>query len=508
MTSSLIDIPMLEMRNVTKEFPGVRALDNISFSINTNEVHALVGENGAGKSTLIKILAGVYSFSEYTGQIFSNGQEVKFRTVKDSEKEGIAVIYQELASEKFLSVAENIFLGDEPKKLGFIDWNQMFSSAQKLIDEYGFSVDVQAPMNTLGIGEQQLVEIAKALRKRGKILILDEPTAALSEKEVELLFKILKNLRDKGVSMLYVSHKLDEIFEIADRATVFRDGKSVATAPVSQWSKKELIKNMVGRELKEIYPVVEQNPGKKLLEVENLSVADTEIKGNYILKNVSLFANEGEILGMSGLIGAGRSEFLLSLFGSPPGIITSGKVRLGGKKVNIRYPNDAIKFGIALVPEDRKNMGLVLGLPIVENLSMVQLDDFINRGFINNYDEFESCKKVFDELSIRAFSLSVLVETLSGGNQQKVVFGKWMIGNPKILLLDEPTRGVDVGAKVEIYKLMNDLKKKGACIIFVSSELPEVLGVSDRIIVFRRGEIAGQFLREEATQEKIMELAT
>jgi D-xylose transport system ATP-binding protein len=498
--------PFLELKEITKEFPGVKALDNISFSVYPNEIHALVGENGAGKSTLIKILAGVYPFGQYNGQILLNGEEARFKSVQDSEKANIAVIHQELALEKYLTVAENIFLGEEPKNHGLIDWNLMVSSTQEIMKKYGFKIDARSEVEKLGIGDQQIIEIAKALRKSSKILILDEPTAALSEKETKLLFEILIKLRDNGVMMIYVSHKLDEIFEIADRATVFRDGKSIASAPVSEWTKDKLIQSMVGRELNEVFPILKMPAGKEILKVENLSVENPEQKGNLLLSKITFSANEGEILGISGLIGAGRSELLLSIFGTPPGLIQEGRV-LVDESVEVRSLSDAVRLGIALVPEDRKNMGLFTGLPVSENLSIVTLDDYIKLRLINRYDEFVECKQIYDQLSVKASSMDVLVETLSGGNQQKIVFGKWLLGKPKILLLDEPTRGVDIGAKVEIYHLINELKKNGTSIIFVSSELPEVLGVSDRIIVLRRGKISGEFKKEEATQEKIMSIA-
>ncbi len=508
MLESPSNLPLLEMKDISKEFPGVRALDKVSFSVLPNEIHALVGENGAGKSTLMKILGGVYPHGQYSGKIFQNGEESVFKNVLDSEKAGISVIHQELALVNYLSAAENIYLGDEPSQFGLIDWNFIYGSSQSLVDKYGFNIDVKEEVSNLGIGEQQLVEIAKALRKKSSILVLDEPTAALSETETELLFSIMKKLRDSGTAMIYISHKLDEVFQIADRVTVLRDGKSIATDDVNNLNKHDLIKYMVGRELTDMYPRIKSSPGKVVLEVKNLTVEDPVIKGRLILDDVSFSAKEGEVLGISGLMGAGRSELLLSIFGDPPGMMKSGEIFLENKKSKLKYPPDAIRSGIALVPEDRKNMGLVLGLPILENLSMVKLDYFENKGFIDTHKEYKECKEIFDQLSIRAVSLNVLSETLSGGNQQKIVLGKWLLNKPKILFLDEPTRGIDVGAKVEIYQLINELKKQGVCIIAVSSELPEILGICDRIIVLRRGKISGEFSGEEATQEKIMEIAT
>ncbi len=354
---------------------------------------------------------------------------------------------------------------------------------------------------------QQLIEIVKALRKESKILVLDEPTSALAGHEIELLFKIMRNLKQQGASMVYITHKIDEVFRIADRITVLRDGKTVNTDMISNWTRQSVVRAMVGRELKDMFPMTFHKPGKPLLEVENLSVEDPEIKGRMILENVSFCIHEREILGISGLMGAGRTELLSTIFGNPPGP-WKGKIRINGKDINIKSPHDAIAAGLGFVPEDRKNLGLVMGLPVIENLSMPHLYIFCKMGFIDSIIQFCRCQDIFRDLDIRAPSLYVGSDTLSGGNQQKTVLGKWLLKQPKVLFLDEPTRGIDVGAKKEIHQIMNRLKEQNVGIVMISSELPEILGVSDRILVVREGKVAGEFSRREATQEKIMEIAT
>jgi D-xylose transport system ATP-binding protein len=501
-------VPLIEMHSISKDFPGVRALDNVNFDIQAGEIHALVGENGAGKSTLMKILCGIYPYEEFSGEIKINGRGARFFSITDSEKAGISIIHQELALVKYLTAAENIFLGDEPGHMGFIDWDLMFSSAQKLVDEFGIDLDVRTEINKIGIGKQQLVEIVKALRKKSRILVLDEPTAALSEQEIRLLFSIMDELRKKGTSMVYISHKLDEVMAISDRVTVLRDGKTISSDKVSNLTRQKIIKDMVGRELTEMYPRISFKPGNPMLTVENFSVEDIEIKGRKILDNISFEVNEGEVLGISGLMGAGRSELFFSIFGSSPGSIVNGNIYINGSRLDIHSPLDAVKAGLALVTEDRKNSGLVMILPVLQNISMVHLDRFCYTGFINEELEYNLCSDMVNQLNIRAPSLYTEVENLSGGNQQKVALGKWLLKPPKVLLLDEPTRGIDVGAKVEIYKLINELKKQGVAILMASSELPEILGIADRIIVLREGKITGEFHCPGATQEQIMEAAT
>jgi D-xylose transport system ATP-binding protein len=498
---------ILEVRDITKDFPGIRALDEVSFDVREGEIHALVGENGAGKSTLIKILGGVYPANQYSGEILLNGHVVRFHSVRDAAKAGIALIHQEQMLVKHLTVAENIFLGDEPTRFGFVDWNGMINSARQLADEFHIDVDVRTELAHLGMAKQQIIEIVKALRKTSTILILDEPTSALAKHEAEQLFSILRNQKARGTAIIYISHRLEEVFGLADRITVLRDGKLAGSGLVPEWTRETLVKAMVGRELREVYPVTRSHTGAVALEVQHLSVADPEIKGRKILEDISFSVCEGEVLGIAGLMGAGRTEILSTLFGKPPGIVCGGQICIDGNPVQMSSPEDAIKYGLAFIPEDRMNLGLVLDLSVVGNLSLVHLKQFCKFGFIDNIEEFQKCSGLFGRLGIRSHSMDMRVGSLSGGNQQKVVFGKWLLRKPKLLLLDEPTRGVDIGAKVEIHNIINDLKREGVAIIIVSSELPEVLEMSDRIIVLRRGRVAGEFPRSQATQEGIMELA-
>lgn len=495
---------ILMMRCISKDFPGVKALNNVSFALNRGDIHALVGENGAGKSTLVKILSGIYPHYSFTGELIFNGQKVEFNSTNDSEKAGIAIIHQELALVNNLSVAENIFLGDEIAKYGFVNYSLMVSEAQKLMDNLQIDIDVRIETGELGVGKQQLVEIAKALKKRSDILVLDEPTAALTENETVHLLKLLKELSSKGKAIIYISHKLDEVFEISNKITVLRDGQTVKTDMTSNWDRKSLINSMVGRELTDMFPKVVTEVGKILLEVENINVKHPKLNSRNILNDISFQLKEGETLGIAGLIGAGRTELLSTIYGAPPGLRTSGKVILEGEEINFHTPLKAISSGIALVTEDRKNSGLVLGLTVKDNISIVNLKDFCRLGFINKNHEILKCKEIFSKLDIRASSVNTFVETLSGGNQQKTVLAKWMIKQPKVLLLDEPTRGIDVGAKVEIYNLINKLKLSGVGIIVVSSELPEIIGICDRVLVMKEGRINAELTGSNITQEKIM----
>ncbi len=498
---------ILKMINITKDFPGVRALENVSLSVEKGEIHALVGENGAGKSTLMKILSGVYPHHSFEGALELEGRKVHFNSTADSEKAGIAIIHQELALVNYLSVAENIFLGDEKSNFGFINYNAMVSEAQKLMDDLQLDINVQTETGELGIGKQQLVEIAKALKKESNILVLDEPTAALTEFETEHFLKLLKGLAAEGKTIIYISHKLEEVFEICDRITVLRDGQTVKTDLTSNWSRQTLINAMVGRELSDMFPKVETKIGDVLFEVQNLNVINPLLGLRDILSNVSFKLRKGESLGIAGLIGAGRTELLSTIFGVAPGLITSGRVFIDGNEIDFKTPMQAISNGLAFVTEDRKNSGLILGQTIKENISIVNLNRFCSFGFVNEDEEITKCKELFKKLDIRGSSINVAVETLSGGNQQKTVLGKWLLNNPKILLLDEPTRGIDVGAKVEIYNLINNLKLNGVGIIVVSSELPEVIGICDRVLVMKEGKISAELTGDNITQEKIMENA-
>jgi len=506
-TEKVIPEPILIMKDIIKDFPGVRALNKVSFDVLKGEIHALVGENGAGKSTLMNILSGVYPHYSFSGSMLLNGKNNEFKSTKESEKAGIAIIHQELLLANNLSIAENIFLGDEIQKFGFVNLGLMISEAQKLVNKLQLDIDVRIEVSELGIGKQQLVEIAKALKKESSILVLDEPTAALTENETENLLKLLKELSDKGKSIIYISHKLDEVFKISDRITVLRDGKTVGTDLTSNWNRKTLINAMVGRELTDMFPKVQTKIRNNLFEVENLNVRHPKIESKNLLTNISFNLKKGETLGIAGLIGSGRTELLSTLFGEPPGLRTSGKIRLEGKEIDFQNPEQTIKGGLALVSEDRKNSGLLPELSVKENISIVHLNDFCRLGFVNENEEILKCNEVFKLLDIRTSSINVVVETLSGGNQQKAVLGKWLIKQPKVLLLDEPTRGIDIGAKVEIYNLINQLKINGVGIIIVSSELPEIIGTCDRVLVMKEGKINAELTGDNITQEKIMEYA-
>lgn len=496
---------ILEMKGISKEFPGVRALSDVTFSVKKGEIHALVGENGAGKSTLMKILSGVYPWGSYSGDIIVEGETQKFRSIRESEDKGIAVIYQELALIKQLSIVENICVGSEIEKYGVIDWDKSYLRADKALKQVGLNTNPTFPISYLGVGEQQLVSIAKALSKEAKILVLDEPTAALSEGEAEKLLKILKTLKENGVTCIYISHRLKEVFSIADRITILRDGKTVATHNKTDLDENKLIALMVGRELKNIYPRKPHTPGEVLLEVKNWTVYDPDI--NKTITDVNFKLSKGEILGFAGLIGAGRTELVMSLFHFW-GRLVSGKIFLEGKELNLKSAKDAIDAGISLASEDRKRYGLVLDEDIKKNISLASLDRISNYSIVNINEEIRSAEKYKTDLKIKAPSIEQKAGNLSGGNQQKVVVGKWLMTMPKVLILDEPTRGIDVGGKLEIYNIINELVDHGVGVIIISSELPEVLGMCDRILVMHEGRFDGELRAEEATQEKVMYYAT
>lgn len=498
---------ILEMGNISKAFPGVRALDSVSFDLRKGELHALVGENGAGKSTLIKILGGVYSFGEYSGEILLDGKVERFTRVRDAEDNGIAVIYQELSLVKEMTVGENIFLGREPRTFGVIRWEELYRRASEVLADLKLPIDPRTPIRNLGIGQQQLVEIAKALSHEARILVLDEPTAALSESEVESLFSILKRLRSRGVGMIYISHKLNEVFRISDRITVLRDGRTVDTRPTAELDEGKVIAMMVGREVGDIFPVVDHRQGDIAFSVHNISVEDPSVAGKRLVDNVSFSVRRGEVLGIAGLMGAGRSELLMAIFGAHAGRI-GGEIRVDGSPVRIAGPADAIKHGIGFVTEDRKRFGLVLDQTILSNMTLAGLRSISGRFFTNIDAEAAAGERSMAELRVKANSIFTIIGTLSGGNQQKVVLAKWLLTNPRVLFLDEPTRGIDVGAKQEIYAHINRLAKSGLAIVLVSSELPEVLGLSDRVLVLHEGQVTGEFTRATATPEQVMACAT
>jgi ABC-type sugar transport system ATPase subunit len=489
---------VLEMRNIHKRFPGVYALKNVNFELKAGEVHGLLGENGAGKSTLMKVLGGIYDIDE--GEIYIDGQKVLIKNVKDSQNAGVSIIHQELVLVPYMSVAENIFSGREPVgKMGFIKKDVMLKEAQKLLDSFELGIDASELVVNLNIAQQQMVEIARAISFNSKILVMDEPTSSLTEKEVEFLFKTIENLKSQGVGVVYISHRMSELFRITDRITVMRDGQYIGTKVTKETNVDELISMMVGRELTDYYHRTFHELGENALEVKNLTKAG-------IFKDISFNLRKGEILGFSGLVGAGRSEIMKAIFGLDP--IDYGEIYIDGKKVEIRSPNDAMDLGIALVPENRKDEGLILKGNVGYNMTLRVLDKFIKFAKVNKTKEDEIINTYIENLAIKTSSKSQLVSNLSGGNQQKVVIAKWLAAKPKILILDEPTRGVDVGAKAEIYAIMNRLVEEGVSIIMISSELPEIINMSDRVVVVHNGSIAGILNRDEFSQEKIMHLAT
>jgi len=498
---------ILEMRHIRKEFPGVVALNDVDFSVREGEIHALVGENGAGKSTLMKVLSGVYPYGTYSGDIVIDGAKMAFHSIKESERAKIAVIYQELSLIKYMNVCENIFLGNEIVENGLINWDKTFLSAQKVLDEMRLSVNPSTIVKNLGVGTQQLIEIAKALTKDARILVLDEPTSSLTETEIGNLFGLLRNLRKKGLTCIFISHKLKEVFEISDRITVLCDGNTKGTFDTSELTEDKLISLMVGREITQRFPTVKHTAGDVALEIKDWTVYDPEIPDKKALDNICLESRQGEILGIAGLMGAGRTELMLSILGVW-GEKASGSVKLFGKEIDADSPSKVIKEGISYLTEDRKARGLVLIQNVKENMALASLDKRLRHRFIDQDSELMTVEKTVADLRIKTPTVEQYVRNLSGGNQQKVVLGKWLMTNPKVLILDEPTRGIDVGAKYEIYTIMHSLVEIGISIIMISSELPEVLGMSDRILVMFEGKIAGEFSRSEATQEKIIACAT
>ncbi|MCX6853415.1 MAG: sugar ABC transporter ATP-binding protein [Verrucomicrobia bacterium] len=496
---------ILRAQNLTKKFPGVTALSNVSFDLAQGEIHALCGENGAGKSTLIKLLSGIHPHGSYDGRFEVSGAEAVLQGIADAAQVGISVIYQELALVDEMTVAENIYLGCEPRRFGgFVDWAKMHRDAKALLDRFQVNLDSEPLVRDLGVGQKQLVEIVKALGKDSKVLILDEPTAALAEHEVQILLEILRDLRRRGIACIYISHKLEEVFAIADRITVLRDGKSITTLSVSETSKDEVIAKMVGRELGDLFPRRASTAGEVLLEVSDLSVAND--MGHRRLHSISFRLRAGEVLGIGGLMGAGRTELLMHLYGAW-GSRQSGKVHLIGRELPSGSPAETLRAGLALVSEDRRRYGLVLEEQIGFNLSLSSLPEVTDKGFINLGAEHRRSRQIYDHLKVKATGLDATVGRLSGGNQQKVVIGKALLTGPQVVMLDEPTRGIDVGAKIEIYEMINQLTAEGKAVLLVSSELPELIGMSDRILMLREGQIGGSFHRGDATQKKLMQAA-
>jgi putative multiple sugar transport system ATP-binding protein len=498
------------MNHITKEFPGVKALNNVSFRVAENEIHCLVGENGAGKSTLMKVLSGVYPYGEYSGDIVFDGVTQRFRGITDSEKAGIAIIYQELALIPDMTVYENIFLGHEVRRGPVIDWNETVKRANEMLRMVGLNINPATLVRDLGVGKQQLVEIAKALSRDVRLLILDEPTSALNETDTENLFELLRGLKAHGVTSVLITHKLKEVITIADSVTVLRDGHTIATldAHAGEVSENALIKHMVGREINNIYPKREHHrSGEVVLEVRNWNAYDPSV-GRSILNDISFTLKKGEIIGFSGLMGSGRTELALSLFGNPAHYRLSGDLYVNGTRRQFSHPRDAINAGVAYVTEDRKGDGLILIFDVKQNTTLANLREIATRGVVNSNAEVKIANHYRSTLNIKTPSVEQIVSNLSGGNQQKVSLGKWLFVKPDVLILDEPTRGIDVGAKYEIYTIMNELVEQGMSIIMISSELSEILGMTDRVYIVSSGRITGEMPTEEATQESIMQLAT
>ncbi len=501
---------ILEMRNITKTFPGVKALNNVNLQVKQGEIHALVGENGAGKSTLMKVLSGVHPYGTYDGSILYEGQECQFKNIKQSENLGIVIIHQELALSPYLSIAENIFLGNERQSNKIIKWQETFSESKKLLDRVGLKDSPETPVMDIGVGKQQLVEIAKALSKNVKLLILDEPTAALNETDSENLLKLLLELKEQGISSILISHKLNEVSSVSDSITVLRDGKTIETldTSVERASEERIIKGMVGRELTSRFPDRTAKIGETVFEVKNWDVYHPQQQDRKIIDNVNLNIKKGEIVGIAGLMGAGRTELAMSIFGKSYGKKISGELYKNGKRIQANNVSQAIEQGIAYVSEDRKTYGLNLIDDIKRNITLSNLQRISNNAVINENKEVMESQSLRDKLNIKTPTLEQLAGNLSGGNQQKVVLSKWIFTEPDILILDEPTRGIDVGAKFEIYTQINELAAQGLAVLVISSELPEVLGLSDRIYVMNEGRITGELQKDEADQESVMRYMT
>ena len=497
---------ILEMRNITKTFPGVKALDNVSFSVSQGEIHALVGENGAGKSTLMKVLSGVYPYGTYSGEIFFQGKECRFQNIHESEEVGLVIIHQELALVPFLSIAENLFLGNERATNGVISWNETISKTKELLEKVGLHESPNTLITNMGVGKQQLVEIAKALAKKVKLLILDEPTASLNDSDSEKLLDLLLQLKENGISSILISHKLSEVNKVADSITILRDGATIETLDCRKDNITEdrIIRGMVGRDLTHRFPPRESKVGDVIFEIRDWNVYHPIHEDRKVSTDINITVRKGEVVGLAGLMGAGRTELAMSIFGRAYGTRISGKAFRNGKEVDISNIDKAIANGIAYATEDRKAYGLVLIQEIKDNITLANLDAIADNGVINEPKEMTVTSEYRSKLNIKCSSIRQLALNLSGGNQQKVVLSKWLFASPEILILDEPTRGIDVGAKYEIYTIINRLASEGKGIILISSELPEILGVCDRIYVMREGKIVGEMPASEASQEIVM----
>ncbi|MFQ5343568.1 MAG: sugar ABC transporter ATP-binding protein [Anaerolineae bacterium] len=490
---------LLRMEHISKAFPGVQAVDDVTLEVATGEIHALVGENGAGKTTLMKILGGALPFDQ--GSILLRGEPVHIETPADAQNLGISMIHQELALIPALNIGQNIFLGREPAGAvpGTVDWANLYQEAERQLAQLGLSLAPTTPLTALSIAEQQMVEIAKALSLNADLIVMDEPTSALTERETDTLFEVMRALREQDVSIIFITHRLEEVFEVADRVTVLRDGRWVATVPIQDLSADDVVRMMVGRQLGEMYPKTDVVIGDVVLRVEGLARAG-------VLHDISFELRRGEIVGMAGLVGAGRTDLARALFGIDP--IDRGQIWIDGRPANVSSPQAAIELGMGFVPEDRKDQGLFLNLALRSNITVSQLDRLSRLGFLDFAGMNQVARTYVDRLDIRTSGVMQRVRNLSGGNQQKVVIARWLTLEPKVLVLDEPTRGIDVGAKAEIHALMGQLARDGVGILMISSELPEILGVSDRILVMREGRITAALSRVEATQDVIMRAAT
>ena len=502
---------ILEMNNITKTFPGVKALDDVTLKVERGEIHAICGENGAGKSTLMKVLSGVYPFGSYSGDIVYEAETRKFSNISDSEAEGIVIIHQELALSPHLSIAENIFLGNEIKNIfGLINWNKTYQEASSLMARVGLKEDPNLPIKDVGVGKQQLVEIAKALSKRVKLLILDEPTAALNDEDSAHLLDLLRHLKGQGITSIIISHKLNEIEAIADTTTILRDGKTIESLNMkgSKVSQERIIKGMVGREMDNRYPARNPDIGEEILRVENWTAYHPIDSTRVVVDDVSMHVKKGEIVGLAGIMGAGRTEFARSLFGHSYGTNISGKVYKNGTEIQVRSISEAISNGLAYATEDRKRFGLNLIEDVKRNISLASLKSFVKFGLVNDNEEYKRASEYRASMNIKSPSVLSVVGQLSGGNQQKVVLSKWINVNPDVLILDEPTRGIDVGAKYEIYLIIQRLAAEGKGVIVISSELPELIGICDRIYAISEGAITGEVLRKDAKPELLMSYMT
>ena len=500
---------ILEINNLTKEFPGVRALENVSLKVKKGEIHSICGENGAGKSTLTSCISGVYPKGSYEGKVIFKGRDANYSSVKDSEKEGLSIIHQELALSPYLSIYENIFLGHMQTKFGIINWNQYIKESKKFLETVGLQEPPETIVSKLGVGKQQLVEIARALSKKTELLILDEPTSSLNDDESQKLLDLMLELKKQGITLVMISHKLQEVLRVADTVTILRDGRTINTydAKNDNLTEEMIIKDMVGRDLTHRFPERTSSPGETVMEVKNWTVYHPDYHNIKVVDNVSFYLRKGEILAFCGPMGAGRTELMMSLFGRSYGFRSEGELFINGKRCIFNNTRSAINSGLGYISEDRKSLGLVLIQDVKTNIAHASLNKLSKFGIMDNQKEIKAAERYRKELNIRTPSVDQIVRNLSGGNQQKVVVSKSLLADPEIFIVDEPTRGIDVGAKTEIYGILNNMISSGKSIIMISSELPEALGMADRIYVMNDGLIKGVLNKEEATQEKIMQLA-